>query len=117
MIIFQIIHVIGFVAGLVVVADFLVKAPAFFFKLFTGKYSLIKAPPAERSSLASLAESPLDAVEAHFAETTAIAEPLEATSPEKDSRDFHRPITLIIAADGSRKFHIPERFFDFDRAA
>jgi len=107
----QVLQTISLLAGLVMLADFLVKAPTFFLKLFTGKYSLIKARPAERALLASDFEedSPLAEIEEQVEEAVRTEEPVTI---KDENRDPNRPITLVIAANGSRSLDIPPHAFD-----
>jgi hypothetical protein len=107
----QLLHLIGFGAGLLLVADFLIEGPAFFFKLLTGKFSLIKRRPGQRSLRPSPWESPLDKL-THFEAPTAADEPLAEPRRESRNCDPHRPITLVVASDGSRKLDIPAHAFD-----
>jgi hypothetical protein len=113
----QFFHLAAFGTGLVLLADFLIEGPVFFFKLLTGKISLIKPRPGDRRPPPSPWESPLEKL-THLETPMVAEEPL--AEPRRDSpvRDPHCPITLVIAADGSRKLDIPEHAFEgIDEAA
>jgi hypothetical protein len=107
----QFLHLAGFGLGLILVADVLIEGSAFFFKLLTGKFSLIKRRPGDRCPRPSPWESPLDK-RTDLEAPMVVEEPL--AEPRRDSHDRHphRPITLVIAADGSRNLDIPEHAFD-----
>jgi hypothetical protein len=113
----QFFHLGYFGITLVFLADVLIEGPVFFFKLLTGKYSLVKRRRGDRGPLPSPWESPLEKL-AHPDTPMVAEEPLAEPRRDSPDRDPHRPITLIIAADGSRKLDIPDHAFEgIDEAA